>query len=134
MRSPAGAVRRALDQVGEEVSGLLQRAHDSAASITGSAQTEAEELVETARREADEITATAHERLRDLDTDTEAIWAERDRIVGDARELARQLLDLAEAATERFPPADESDNEPTAVIRIDDMGDDETLGFATESD
>jgi hypothetical protein len=39
---------------------------------------------------------------RDLDADTDRIWAERRRIVEDARGLAGQLIALAEAAIERF--------------------------------
>lgn len=130
-RSPQGAVRRALDQVGDEVASILQRAHDTAADITGTARKEADERLAAARREADEITANAHSRLEDLDHDTEAIWAERDRIVGDARDLARQLLELAEAATERFPPADDEDG---TQILLKDAREDDTLGFAAESD
>jgi hypothetical protein len=42
-----------------------------------------------------------------MDLETDHIWAERHRIVEDARELARQLLALAESAVERFPPAEE---------------------------
>jgi DivIVA domain-containing protein len=132
-RSPEGAVRRALEQVGDEVAGILQRAHDTAAEITMSARREADELLEVARRDSEEMTARAETRLQELDVDTEAIWAERDRIIGDARDLARQLLEVAEAAAERFPP-DEADDEATAEIRLQDIRDDDTLGFGPESD
>jgi hypothetical protein len=53
--------------------------------------------------EAAQIKASAETKLKDLDADTDRIWAERHRIVDDARELARQLLELAETAAERFP-------------------------------
>ena len=43
------------------------------------------------------------QRVKDLDADTDRIWIERHRIVDDARELAQQLLALADAAAERFP-------------------------------
>jgi cell division septum initiation protein DivIVA len=106
--TPEGAVRRALERVGEEVSGVLQQAHRTADELTTQSRAEAENRLEQARQEAAQITADAHEKLRTLDEDADRIWAERDRIIGDARELARQLLELADAATERFPAADES--------------------------
>lgn len=106
-RSPEAAVRRALGRVGEEVSGILQRAHETADRITSQSRSEAEERLETARREAEEIVSGAHRRVTDLDSETDRIWAERHRIVEDARELATQLVALAESAGERFPAATE---------------------------
>jgi len=106
-RSPEAAVRRALERVGEQISGILQRAHDAAGDITAQSRSEAEDRLEQSRREASEITAAAEQRVKDLDADTDRIWAERHRIVDDARGLANELLALAEAAAERFPPADE---------------------------
>lgn len=118
--SPDAAVRRALERVGEEVSGILQRAHETADEITTSARSHAEELgqssrsqagerLEAARRDAAEITASAEQRLKELDAETDRIWIERRRIVDDARELSRQLLALADSAAERFPPAEETE-------------------------
>jgi vacuolar-type H+-ATPase subunit H len=106
-RSPEAAVRRALERVGEEVSGILQRAHDTGAQITSQSRSDAEDRLRAARQEAAEITAGAERRLKELDAETDRIWAERHRIVEDAQELARQLLALASSATERFPPAEE---------------------------
>src|SRR5690242_2349785 len=102
-RSPEAAVRRALERVGEEVSGILQRAHDTAGQITTNSRREAEDRLEAARQEASRITAAAEARVKDLDAETDRIWAERHRIVEDTRELARQLVGLAESASERFP-------------------------------
>ena len=45
-RSPDAAVRRALERVGEEVSGILQRAHETAAQITSQSRSEAEDRLE----------------------------------------------------------------------------------------
>jgi DivIVA protein len=106
-RSPEAAVRRALERVGEEVSGILQRAHETAAQITAQSRSEAEDRLETARGEADQIIARAEARVRELDAETDRIWAERHRIVEDTRGLARELLALTETADERFP-ADEA--------------------------
>jgi uncharacterized protein with HEPN domain len=107
-RSPEAAIRRALERVGEEVSGILQRAHETAEQITVRSRREAEERLEVARAEAAEIQAAAERRVRELDAETDRIWAERHRIVGDARELAAQLLTLAQTASERFPAAEDT--------------------------
>src|SRR5581483_95510 len=92
-RSPEAAVRRALERVGEEVSGILQRAHDTAEKITTQSRSEAEDRMETAR--------TA---------------AERHGIVEDARELARQLLSVVDSAVERFPPAEDTETGETMPV------------------
>ena len=94
------------------MSGILQRAHDTAEQITSQSRSEAEDRLEAARREANQLVETARarpgaagleHRLRDLDSETDRIWAERHRIVEDARGLATQLLAIAEEAGERFP-------------------------------
>jgi DivIVA domain-containing protein len=103
-RSPEAAVRRALERVGEEVSGILQRAHETAERITSQSRSEAEDRLQTARQEAAQIIQRADERVRDLDAETDRIWAERHRIVEDTRELARELLTLTDSAADRFPP------------------------------
>jgi hypothetical protein len=113
--SPEVAVRRALERVGQETAGILQRAHETADEVTRSSRRESEERLERAREEAAQITVDARARLKDLDADTDRIWAERHRIVEDARELARQLVALAESAAERFPAAEEHVVEPATA-------------------
>jgi len=103
-RSPEAAIRRALERVGEEVSGILQRAHDTASNITAQSRSEAEDRLEAARQEATQIVQRAEDRVRELDAETDRIWAERHRIVEDTRELARELLTLTDSAADRFPP------------------------------
>jgi DivIVA domain-containing protein len=102
-RSPEAAVRRALERVGEEVSGILQRAHETASRITAQSRSEAEDRLEAARHEAAQIVRSAEDRVRELDADTDRIWAERQRIVEDTRDLARELLTMTDSAAERFP-------------------------------
>ncbi|HEY8764972.1 MAG TPA: hypothetical protein VIM18_12325 [Solirubrobacteraceae bacterium] len=104
-RSPEAAVRRALERVGEQIAGVLQRAHDTSGQITAQSRREAEDRLDVARDEALQITAAAEQRLKDLDADTDRIWSERMRIVEDARQLARELLALADSAAEQFPAA-----------------------------
>ena len=102
-RSPEAAVRRALERVGEEVSGILQRAHETASRVTAQSRSEAEDRLQTARDEAAQIVQRAEDRLRELDAETDRIWAERQRIVEDTRDLARELLTITDSAAERFP-------------------------------
>jgi DivIVA domain-containing protein len=107
-QTPDAAVRSALERVGEEVAGVLKQAHATADDIVAAAKQEADEHRDRAARDAAHVTAVAEQRLHELDLDTDRIWGERERIVADARDLARQLDQLADLAAERFP----SDNEP----------------------
>jgi DivIVA domain-containing protein len=110
-RSPEAAVRRALERVGDQVAGILQRAHETAEEITARSRSESEDRLEQARREAARLLEAAEDRVRELDADADRIWAERQRIVADAEDLSAQLHALALDAGERFadpePPAEE---------------------------
>ncbi len=130
-RSPEGAVRRALERVGEQVSDILARAHETAEEITSSSRAEAEERLMRARAEAEALETHANElvqrleaeakaraeqreqaaetRVRELDAEADRIWAERDRIVADTRRLSEELAELASAAATRFPAATTDD-------------------------
>ncbi len=115
-RSPEAAVRRALERVGEQIAGILKRAHETAEDITSQSRGEAEDRLEAARQEASNLTSSAEERVKELDAETDRIWAERHRIVNDARDLASQLQALATAAAARFPPAGESSEVPAVTV------------------
>jgi hypothetical protein len=117
-RSPEAAVRRALSRVGEEVSGILQRAHETAAQITAQSRSEADDRLVAARQEAADIVQDAADRVKELDLETDRIWEERLRIVEDARELARQLLTLADSAAQRFPAEETESTEAVAQPEI----------------
>jgi cell division initiation protein len=117
-RSPEAAVRRGLERVGEEVAGILQRAHEAASQITAQSRSEAEDRLERSRQEATKITESAERRLRELDAETDRIWAERQRIVEDAQQLAQQLLSLAQSAAERFPAAEDTETTTQAGSRL----------------
>jgi hypothetical protein len=116
-RSPEAAVRRALERVGEQISGILQRAHETAEMITAQSRAEAEDRLEQARQEAALIAEGAEQRVRELDADTDRIWLERQRIVADAEDLAAQLVALAKTAAERFPA--DADAESTGTVAFD---------------
>lgn len=102
-RSPEAAVRRALERVGNQISGVLQRAHETAEKITAQSRVEAEDRLERARREGASLIEAAERRLRELDADADRVWAERQRIIADAEALSGQLLAVARDAAERFP-------------------------------
>jgi glyoxylase-like metal-dependent hydrolase (beta-lactamase superfamily II) len=111
-RSPEAAVRRALERVGEQISGILQRAHETAEQITATSRAEAEDRLQRAREEAEEIKRGAELKVRELDADTDRIWAERHRIMADVHRLGDELHQLSAAADERFPA------EPEDVTRV----------------
>ena len=77
--SPAAAVRHALDRVGEQTSGILHRARETAEEITKTAREEAEEMTARAKAEAREITTAtqqeASEAIRDGKAQAEEIIA-----------------------------------------------------------
>jgi cell division septum initiation protein DivIVA len=109
-QTPDDAVRDALARVGDEVSSVLRQAHQSADQMVAEAQREADDHRERAAREAAAVTAIAERRVHALDVDTDRIWAERERIVADARDLASRLQAVADLATERFPSDGASQN------------------------
>src|SRR5437588_13093580 len=71
-RSPETAVRHALDRVGEQTSGILQRARETADEIIHTARSEAEETVVRGAAEAREIVANAREKAESLLADAES--------------------------------------------------------------
>jgi hypothetical protein len=121
-------------RVGEQISGILQRAHETAEQITAQSRGEAEDRLEQARSEAAEIVEAAEQRVRDLDADTDRIWIERGRIVDDARDLARQLLSVADTAADAFPEPEPApsglydDREPEGALAGDQPVEDAPAG------
>lgn len=106
-RTPQAAVRRELDRVGQETSAILQRAHEAADEITSRARTRADARMDEAEREAERIRREAEARLKQIDKDTDEVWAERRRLLEDVRASGEALIRTAEQALERFPPAED---------------------------
>ncbi|CAA9499370.1 MAG: hypothetical protein AVDCRST_MAG45-1203 [uncultured Solirubrobacterales bacterium] len=106
-RSPEAAIRRALDQVGEETSGILQRAQQTANEITERSRGSADDRIREAERQARAMTEDAEDRVRELEADYGAIWARRDRLLDEVRDLAERLLATADDAADRLPTQDE---------------------------
>jgi DivIVA domain-containing protein len=92
--SPRAAVRHALDQVGEQTTGILQRARETAEEITTSARHEADELITRAKAEAAEIVVNAS-----AEADRER--AEAKRLVDAARAEAEEILAASKAEAEK---------------------------------
>jgi DivIVA domain-containing protein len=102
-RSPAPAIEEELDRLGAETSAVLRVAHEQAAEITRRAQVQADRCVADAAANAVAMTEDAKLKLRQLDTETDAVWAERGRLIEDVRNVATALFSLAEDAADRFP-------------------------------
>lgn len=92
-----------IEKIGQQTAEILKAAHDQARQITQSAQRQADACVADAAANAVKITEDANRKLRQLDSETDAIWAERTRLIEDARSVATALFTLAEEAAERFP-------------------------------
>ncbi len=101
--TPEGAVQEALERVGEETSAVLQRANEVGRDITARSQAEADSRLREADTEARAIVAAAETQARELDGEIRTLWGERARLLADMRRIAEQLVQLAEAATRRFP-------------------------------
>ena len=95
--SPAAAVRHALDRVGEQTSGILHRARETAEEITKTAREEAEETTARAKAEAQEITTAAQ---RQADEATDRAKAQAAEVVAGARDEADEIIRRANAQSE----------------------------------
>jgi DivIVA domain-containing protein len=108
-RSPQSAIRHALDQVGEETRGILERAHETADEITARSRAQADDRLQWAEREAREAIAAATARVHELEGDAERIWQERQSLIDDVRRIASELSEVAEDAGVRFPAEPETE-------------------------
>ena len=100
---PAPSVEDEIARVGQETSAILRVAHEQAAEITRRARVEAERCVADAASNAVAMTDDAKRKLRQLDSETDAVWTERIRLIEDVRNVATSLFSLAEDACDRFP-------------------------------
>ncbi len=108
-------VQSALDEIGEETAGILQRAHETADEIAARSRAQAEGRIQRAEREADMLRQQADAYSEQLIVDTRILWEERQRLLQDIRQLADEVLATAEDASERVAqPALISEQEPEA--------------------
>ncbi|HWW90568.1 MAG TPA: DivIVA domain-containing protein [Solirubrobacteraceae bacterium] len=92
-RSPQAAVKHALDRVGEQTSGVLQRAREVAEELTSTALAEAEHATLRAKVEAEEMIETAQMQAHQLRGQSKE---EADEIIARARAEAAEKLKRAE--------------------------------------
>jgi DivIVA domain-containing protein len=99
-RSPETAVRHALEQLGEQTSGILEQAGETAETIAVSARQKAEELTASAKRAAEETVAQAKGEAEETVAKAKS---EADAILDRSKAEAKTTLDQArkEAAEER---------------------------------
>jgi DivIVA domain-containing protein len=103
-RSSDAVIKSALDEVGEQTSAILQQAHQSADEITRRSRAKADDRLRRAEGEAEIVVREAESRVQELDADAERIWQERQRLIEDLRQLAEEILRVADDALERFEP------------------------------
>ena len=103
-RAPsADAVSAEIEKVGQQTSAILTVAHDRAHEMTRQAQEQADRCLADAASNAVMITEDAKRRLHQLDSDTDAVWRERSRLIEDVRSVSSALATLADEAVARFP-------------------------------
>jgi DivIVA domain-containing protein len=100
-QSREAVVQRALDEIGEETAGILQRAHETADEIAARSRAQAEGRIQRAEREADVLRQQADAYSEQIVLDTRILWEERQRLIQDIRQLADEVLATAEDASER---------------------------------
>lgn len=104
-----------IERIGEQTSAILTVAHDQAQEMKHKAQEQADRCLADAASNAVMITEDAKRRLRQLDSDTDAVWRERARLVEDVRNVATALISIAEDAADRFPPEPDRPAQPESV-------------------
>jgi vacuolar-type H+-ATPase subunit H len=96
-----GIVQKALDELGEQTAGILQRAHETAEEITSRSRSQADGRLSRAEREAEIVRREADEYAEKVVVDTRLLWEERQRLIDDVRQLADEVLATADDAMER---------------------------------
>jgi len=96
-----GVVQRALDEIGEQTSGILQRAHETAEEIAARSRSQAEGRIQRAEQEADALRREADVYTERIVTETRRLWEDRQRLIEEMRQLADEVLGVADDALER---------------------------------
>ena len=100
-QSQESVIQRALAEVGEETTSILQRAHETADEIAARSRAQAEGRIQRAEREADLVRQQADAYAEKIVVDTRLLWDERQRLIEDIRQLADDVLGTADDAAER---------------------------------
>jgi len=100
-QSQESVIQRALEDVGVETAGILQRAHETADEIAARSRAQAEGRIQRAEREAELLRQDADAYSEKIIVDTRLLWEERQQLIEDVRQLADDVLSTAEDALER---------------------------------
>lgn len=101
-QSQETVVQRALAEVGEETSSILQRAHETADEIAARSRAQAEGRIQRAEREAELVRRQADAYSEKIVVETRLLWEERQRLIEDLRQFADDVLNTADDAAERL--------------------------------
>ena len=102
LRAGSPSVTAEIERIGEHTAEILSLAHEKAQETTRGAQAEADRCLANAASNAIAITEEAKRQLAEVDSDTDAVWRERARLIDDVRSVATALFSLADEAGERF--------------------------------
>ena len=100
-QSREDVVQNALDEVGVQTAGILQRANATAAELAARSQTEADGIIQAAEREAEMLRRDADIYSEQVVVDTRRLWDQRQSLIEDIRALADEVLGLSDDAIER---------------------------------
>jgi DivIVA domain-containing protein len=130
-----GVVQRALDEIGEQTSGILQRAHETAEEIAARSRSQAEGRIQRAEKEADVARRDADAYADQIVTETRRLWADRQRLIEEMRQLADEVLAVADDAIERVqqPRTDFADDTTQEAPPSEESGPPETTEEAPQS-
>jgi DivIVA domain-containing protein len=133
-----GVVQKALDDVGVETAGILQRAHEAADELTRRSRADADARLQRAENEAEELRREADEYSEQVVVDTRLLWEDRQRLIEDIRRLADEVLATADDAMERvkmpepLAAAETEDARPlTGPVGVPAAAEDEPAPFDT---
>jgi DivIVA domain-containing protein len=133
-----GVVQKALDDVGVETAGILQRAHEAADELTRRSRSDADARRQRAENEAEELRREADEYSEQVVVDTRLLWEDRQRLIEDIRRLADEVLATADDAMERvkmpepLAAAETEDARPlTGPVGVPAAAEDEPAPFDT---
>jgi len=109
----AEAVREAAEREAETV---RETAIREAEATREAAAREAAELRATAKSQAESLRTTTEARVEELERHVETVLRERRRLIDDMRAVGKEQLDIAEAATARFPQTELDSSRPATPV------------------
>jgi DivIVA domain-containing protein len=114
------------DRTRAEAEEFLAGKKNVASDIVAKAQAEVAELRRKTEEELATRKAEADTRMREVRSDTDAVWKQRNALLGETHELAQRLQEVASGAAARIAPQDDSagddegaraEQRPVAVAR-----------------